>query len=293
MKTKITFIILQYKVFEETFECVDSIEKSIGKKDYEIVIIDNGSGNGAYEKVKGKFKEDKKVHIITLEDNVGFSKGNNIGYAYANKKFNPDFYCIINNDTLINQKNWVKLIEREYKNSKFDVLGPDIINLKGVHQNSLNLFPTPHRIKRLIFENKLRFIFEYIHLGNFFENTLRSFKDEISKKKKSSQYLYSTRKENTALHGSALIFSKKFFKEMQKPFFPEVFLYGEEEILNYNRVLKKLKFVYCPWIKVIHKEDKTSDLISKSNRKRNLFKTKNSIVSFKILLKYMKKNPLT
>jgi len=291
-KTKITFIILQYRIFEETVECIHSIQKSFKKKNHQIVIVDNGSENGADEKMKRNFIDDNHIHVLYLKKNEGFSKANNQACKYAKEQFDPNFYCIINNDTLITQKNWTKLIEREYKNSKFDVLGPDIINLEGKHSNPLHLNPSKKRITRLIFENELRHFFNKIYLGNLFENVLTILKNKVSKNK-SIQNEYLFRKENIALHGSALIFSKKFFDKMQKPFFPEVFLYGEEEILNYNRILKKLKFVYSPEIKILHKEDKTSDLISKSSRKRNLFKAKNSISSFKVLLKYVKKNPLT
>lgn len=289
-KVKLAFIILQYNEIIETLECINSIKKSLKKReDYSIIVVDNGSNK---KNIK-KFKE-KIIHLdidfLVLRKNKGFSYGNNKGCSYAKRKYNPLFYYVINNDTLIVQKNLIELIEEEYNQSKFDVLGPDIINSKREHQNPYhpvkNIKLTLKKLRLKLFINFL-FLTKLTHWIMVIFNFFKSFIAKSSKKQNLKQ-----RQENVALHGSALIFSKKFFNNVKKPFFPEVFLYSEEDILNYNRILKKLKFVYSPKIKIIHKASRTVNKSNKSKRKAISFKIKNQIKSLKILQEYLKKNLL-
>ena len=66
------------------------------------------------------------------------------------------------------------------------------------------------------------------------------------------QYLH--REYNVQLHGCFLCFSEEYFKHFDG-FYPETFLYMEEDILFYLTQQKKLTTVYLPELKVFHKED--------------------------------------
>lgn len=50
-----------------------------------------------------KYHMDDKVLVLKLTSNLGFAKGNNVGYKYAVKELKCDFICILNNDTLLVQ----------------------------------------------------------------------------------------------------------------------------------------------------------------------------------------------
>jgi GT2 family glycosyltransferase len=66
------------------------------------MVVDNESTDGSVEFVKKNFP---KADILTLDKNYGFSKGVNIGVAYCTKKYSPDYLLILNNDTMIVDKN--------------------------------------------------------------------------------------------------------------------------------------------------------------------------------------------
>ena len=58
-------------------------------EDIQIVIVDNGSGNGSAEKLREHFAARQRVHIVESPENLGFARGNNLGIRYAREHFRP------------------------------------------------------------------------------------------------------------------------------------------------------------------------------------------------------------
>lgn len=75
-------------------ECIQSI-KNMDYKDYDIVIIDNGSTDDSIKKAKEAFDN---LIIIETGKNNGVAKGNNIGIKYAIDN-NYEYVLLLNNDT--------------------------------------------------------------------------------------------------------------------------------------------------------------------------------------------------
>jgi len=71
--------------------CLESLHDQT-QKDFEIILVDNGSVDGSAEFVEHKFPE---VRIVRLSENLGFCKGNNIGIRQANGQY----IALLNNDT--------------------------------------------------------------------------------------------------------------------------------------------------------------------------------------------------
>ncbi len=72
-------------------ECLGSL-KTQTFKDFETILVDNGSRDGSAEWVK---KHHPGVRLLELKSNLGFSAGNNAGLALARGKF----IALLNNDT--------------------------------------------------------------------------------------------------------------------------------------------------------------------------------------------------
>ena len=90
----VAFVILHYKNFNDTIECIDSIKKIEGNK--KIIVVDNNSlAETEIEKLK-KIVDD----IVLLNENLGFAKANNKGISLA-LEYNPKFVVAINNDIII------------------------------------------------------------------------------------------------------------------------------------------------------------------------------------------------
>jgi len=93
----ISIIIVSYKTPELILGCVRSIFESIPILKFEVIVIDNASGDGSKELVLQHFKD---VKWIESGYNAGFSRANNIGINAANGAYilalNPDAYISIN-----------------------------------------------------------------------------------------------------------------------------------------------------------------------------------------------------
>lgn len=70
--------------------CLDSFQNSTFK-DYEIIIVDNGSTDGSKELVKKKYPT---VKLVELPENLGFARACNEGI----KESKGDYICLLNND---------------------------------------------------------------------------------------------------------------------------------------------------------------------------------------------------
>jgi len=103
MKTepRVSIIILNWNGFDDTIECLNSL-KNISYRNYEIVLVDNGSGNNEGNRLKTMFPE---VHIIQNKVNRGFAGGNNDGMNWALAK-GAEYIVNLNNDCIVTG-NWL------------------------------------------------------------------------------------------------------------------------------------------------------------------------------------------
>lgn len=289
MGQKVVFVILHYCAVEMTIKAVERIRDLIIDENYEILITDNGSPDGSGEILKTRYLNLSRIHFIQNGSNLGFARGNNIGYAYARERLKADFIVVMNNDVLIQQKDMPEKIFEIYESKRFHVLGPDILNQNGVHQN-------PHRVKNLNLKDVNRIIRNrtiilwYLRLKRclHLEDKIQLIeKWDFSRGKKEKAGICCTHEqEGVVLQGSCLIFSPDFIRKETEVFFPETFMWMEEEILAYLCSQKGYKLLFSPEIKVIHEEGISTNL---SERKIDVYDNfsynlkKSAIVMKKIL----------
>ena len=281
------FVILHYLTDNDTIECINSIfEKCDNRINYNIDVVDNFSNNGSIEKVEEYFKDNKKIHIIKNEKNLGFARGNNVGYRYCREELKCDYIMILNNDILIDSDNLFEKIEKNYNKYNCAVIGPDIVSMvDGGHQNPIE----SDNYNRLnIIYTIIRYIMLYILSIMHLYDILKRNKDKDETKKKSINKLKEII-EGKQLHGAFLIFTPKFITKMEEAFFPKTFLYLEENILYKKCLNNNLKTLYDPNIKVYHKEDSSTNFLCINNKKKREFVFKNLIKSHIVLLLNMNK----
>ena len=107
---KIAFVVLHYETLDDTSECIDSLKKYIVDDSVKIVVVDNGSVHGKLNTIEEKYKSDSVIFLYS-DENLGFAKGNNIGFKYAKEKLQSDIIILANNDLIFRQEDFVdKLI---------------------------------------------------------------------------------------------------------------------------------------------------------------------------------------
>src|SRR5260221_6018899 len=101
MEPYINIIILNWNGFEVTRDCLHSLGQ-INYKNFKTILIDNGSHDSSVDKLKSEFSG-FNIDFISLDTNQGFTGGNNIGFEYCKNKYNPDYYLLLNNDTVVDK----------------------------------------------------------------------------------------------------------------------------------------------------------------------------------------------
>ena len=292
MKKKFVFVILHYLTIDDTVKCIESIQNFENNYNIEIVIVDNGSNNNTGNLLKEKYKDNNLIHIIINDKNLGFARGNNVGFIYAKNNLNPDFIIMCNNDTYLIQSCFFDLINKEFKNSKFAVLGPKILLKNDVINPVLLTLPSISELKKQLRNFIIDYILTYIYMDGIYIN-LRSFLKKILIKlglkkehKVIDNKLYNFRHENIVLHGCFLIFSEIYINKFDG-LDGDTFLYREEELLTKRLIDNKMKNVYNPELVIFHADDSSTNTLTKTKRNKKLFKDKNQIKSTKILLRKM------
>jgi len=276
MQNNLSFIILHYKNFEDTIGCVESIIDT-NLSHNRIFIVDNGSNDNSIDIIKDKFINKEYIYIIENSKNLGFAKGFNNGINVAKKIYPNNFFVLLNSDTKIISRNWEKIILDKYKKYQFDILGPDIVNIDGTHVN-------PRKSGKYTFLSlNIKVLIKYIEyvllkLGfdviAFVAKTRNN--DTINKTEEMVEI------ENVELQGSCFIFSPSYI-ERYSGLYDKTFLYYEESILKYIIDRDKLRSVFTPDLKILHKEYGSTMEIVNTEKKRRLFILKHGIKSRKIL----------
>jgi len=102
---KVVIIILNYINWNDTVECLRSLENCI-YPNFEILLIDNCSPNQSFEKLKELFP---KIEIIQTQTNLGYTGGINFGFSKALKK-GTDYIYVLNSDTVVEKDFLTELV---------------------------------------------------------------------------------------------------------------------------------------------------------------------------------------
>lgn len=287
VSNKIVFVILHYMNKTDTVECIESIKNNIEYEHKMIVVVDNASPNGSGVELQNDYAKSDDVYILLNNQNVGFAKGNNLGYLFAKKQLMADFIVCLNNDTIIAQHNFCNMMNQLYEEYHFDILGPDIITKDGYHQNPLNKKIFSLRELTIIkLKKSVRRILNELGLDIYIEKN-RSSNDKIYLSEKVTE-----KKLNCGLHGSCVIFSKRFITKSDYSFYEDTFMYFEEDILFLQAVYFNYLTCYSDKLQIYHKEYGATQTVFENykSRKRNYYiNIINSIKVYERLLKDYKK----
>ena len=93
--TTITVIIPNYKGMKFIENCLSSLYAQVeGTPSYEVLVVDNASGDGSVELIREKFPQ---TRLICLKENTGFCHAVNVGIQNSDSPF----VLLLNNDTKV------------------------------------------------------------------------------------------------------------------------------------------------------------------------------------------------
>ncbi len=188
----LSIIILNYKQKGLVKQCIKGILSAHINFDYEIIVVDNGSGDDTIPAVRELFSEKPvsalstpslltpllpklpPLFTIQSEKNGGFAYGNNLGIKKARGKY----VVILNPDIAVVPGGFEKIVDFLEHNPKVGIAGPKLINPDGSVQDSCRRFPTlPVPLLRRTVFGKMAFAKKFLDdylMADFDHNTNRS-----------------------------------------------------------------------------------------------------------------------
>ena len=113
-------VILNYNDYDTTLKMLNQI------KNYKIldliVIVDNGSRDDSYKRLKKE--ENDKIKVIKTDRNSGYASGNNYGLKYLSDK-NIDYVIISNPDVLVSEE-VIKELKKDLETNNISLIAPII-----------------------------------------------------------------------------------------------------------------------------------------------------------------------
>lgn len=130
----VSIIIPSWNSIEITRECLKSLTNNSHQCSTEIIVVDNGSGDGSAEMINTEFPE---VILIRNTKNELYSKACNQGAAAATGKY----ICYLNSDTEVLPDALRHLIDFLEINNLYDAVAPKLIEKNGTVQKTCRRFP--------------------------------------------------------------------------------------------------------------------------------------------------------
>ena len=124
---KVSIIILNWNGLEDTIECLESLRKII-YLNYEVTVVDNGSKGNDAQVLEEKFGD--YIHLIRNDKNYGYTGGNNIAIRYVVDNSAPDYFLILNNDTIVAPDFLGQMVEAAERDASIGILGPKVYYYK-------------------------------------------------------------------------------------------------------------------------------------------------------------------
>jgi len=121
MSARTAIIILNWNSPQLTADCIRSL-LAMDAKDYEVVVVDNGSSDGSAQWLPREFPQ---ITVLPQSCNLGFAGGCNAGIRYALER-NVEYILLLNNDTYVASDFIREMLSRMEGDAQIAVVCPKI-----------------------------------------------------------------------------------------------------------------------------------------------------------------------
>jgi GT2 family glycosyltransferase len=134
----LSIVIVSWNVAELLERCLESIDAALarpGAPDTEIIVVDSASSDDTVRRVHSGFPH---VRLISLKENLGYVRGNNIGVEVSAGQY----ILLLNPDTEILDDALAEMVSFLNEHPEAGIVGPHTLNTDGTHQSTRRRFPT-------------------------------------------------------------------------------------------------------------------------------------------------------
>ena len=135
---KVSIILVNYNSSALLRQCLKSIYEQTKEISFEIIVVDNASSDNSREIVCSEFSN---VQLIKSAENLGFSRGNNLGASLAK----GTYLLFLNTDTILFENSIKVLSDFLDKHPDVGAIGPKILFEDGCFQLSSGRLPNLFR----------------------------------------------------------------------------------------------------------------------------------------------------
>lgn len=239
----VSIIIVNYRSAQMVIDCVHSVFDNTTGLKYEIIIVDNASGDDSVEKLEETFG--RKITVISSPQNLGFGKANNLGA----KKAAGQYLFLLNPDTLIIDNSILLLYKYIKDCKKIGVVGGNLYSpyMKPLPSYCMEFDGLDTEKKKASWKEIIRAKIRQ-KLDNKLKKGTVQFNQEFNYSNEPKQVAY--------IFGADMMMKKSLFEELQG-FDPDFFMYCEEEELSWRITEKGYSIMNLPESKIIHLEGAT------------------------------------
>jgi GT2 family glycosyltransferase len=206
--------------------CLRSLRARLQKVRLEVIVVDNGSTDGAPEMVERRFP---RARLIRNAANAGFARANNQAAAAARGRY----LFFLNNDTVVPPGALRELLDYAEAHPEAGLVGPRLCDGRGRTQISCRMRPT---VGALLHRTTL------LRWTGLFRRAYRACRGR-------GQDLETTHAVEV-LMGAALLVRRAVFDECGP--WDEGYTFGGEDIDLCDRVGRRYRVVYHPEVSVTH-----------------------------------------
>ncbi|WP_353125637.1 glycosyltransferase family 2 protein [Parapedobacter pyrenivorans] len=239
-RVSVSFIIVNFRTADLVLRCIQSIRKHTKELSYEVVVVDNASGDDSAEKLGDL----PGITFIANPNNVGFGGANNQGAKFARGRY----FFFLNPDTLLltDAARYFTDFMNDSANIGVGCCGGDLLDEAMERQVSYGNFPS---LRGVIFE---------LGLHRFFR---RNFEKQLSIGVKNEG---GEMKVVDYISGADMFVRREVFKQLGG-FDEDFFLYFEETEFAYRMKEAGYYSVLLPEVQIIHLEGGSHQITGRIN----------------------------
>ncbi|HNX10814.1 MAG TPA: glycosyltransferase family 2 protein [bacterium] len=146
-----SLVIVNYRTYNLTRNCLQSFFDHCPTANFEIILVDNASGDQSIEKIAAEFGE--KIKIIKNQTNLGFGPANNQGAKIAR----GDWLFFVNSDTIIENDILSSLEKFIAQHPRSAIIAPRLLDSQKIPQAAaFGKMPTLSQIIKKNVQPKLK-----------------------------------------------------------------------------------------------------------------------------------------
>ena len=263
----VSIIIVNFRTPQLVIECIESVYEKTEGISFEIIVVENGSGDNSSEIIRKQLGT--RVKLIVSSENLGFGRANNLGAKYAQ----GEYLFLLNSDTILVNNAIKILFEFAKATSKVGVVGGNLLtsNMKASPSYCLE-FDNINKVKKnakwlVILFNRIKISIKG-KIGRNVANTLGqvyNFGNEAIK----VAYIF----------GADMMLPRKIFSDMGG-FDSDFFMYGEEQDLSWRIKEAGYQIWNVPEAKIIHMDGASMKKEASFNTKQYKMRMNGKMVYF-------------